>query len=120
MKIKFKSLKDKLEDYEKYMEDIEQTIDLHYDQNKSAIKDLLEWMEQVEPKVDPSIIQKVKNALEREKLQIEDAWIAGFCHSTDEVNGESLAWAVLNESNENYKLDEAATEYYEKTYNDND
>ena len=73
---------------------------------KTAMQELMQWMEETEFMVNIAFIDKVKESLEKEKEQIKDAWDAGMSEGIGTTMAD-LDW------------DGEFINYYNETYNQN-
>ena len=73
---------------------------------KSAMQELMQWMEETEFMVNIAFIDKVKESLKKEKEQIKDAWDAGMSEGIGTMMAD-LDW------------DGEFINYYNETYNQN-
>lgn len=70
---------------------------------KTAMQELMQWMEESEFMVNKAFIEKVNECLKKEKKQIIDAFVE--CWKANMPDG--------------YECKLSAKEYYNKTYNQN-
>ena len=79
---------------------------------KTAMQELMQWMEESEFMVNKQFIDKVNECFEKEKEQMINAYVDGFNISAEGWNGE---YGIKDFNN--IKKEIEAEDYYNKTYN---